>query len=338
MALNEPECPSDGKSKLIHTVNESLPSIGLPFDDTATSEPWIGQPSSPLTSSVEGSPVKTSASQGKGPDSVAHEAASGPNMSKRLPRSNRSTSSSKTSQPFALEDWIKCSGKSLRSATMRNGIVYPLPPLVPLTGGIASGLWPTPGAQEGGPIPPDTIYRPNQRSYNTRTGKHVQITIRRFVEMWPTPSAGKTTLSGELVNADGTPWNGISKPHSATTGRPVSTHLTDAVKMWPTPNARDHKDTGENCNWEKISKKSKLAGRVMWPTPSSNNGTGGATGLAGGSGNRKKLYKLLGETEGKKMGCQSLNPYWVEWLMGYPLGWTDLGGSATPLSRKSRKS
>ena len=34
----------------------------------------------------------------------------------------------------------------------------------------------------------------------------------------------------------------------------------------------------------------------------------------------------------------SLNPTWVEWLMGFPLGWTDLEPSATPSSRKSRKS
>jgi hypothetical protein len=75
----------------------------------------------------------------------------------------------------------------------------------------------------------------------------------------------------------------------------------------------------------------------LWPTPSSHNGTGGATGLAGGQGNRLKLYKMLGEEEGKKMACQSLNPYWVEWLMGYPLGWTDLKDSGTRLSRKLRK-
>jgi hypothetical protein len=25
-----------------------------------------------------------------------------------------------------------------------------------------------------------------------------------------------------------------------------------------------------------------------------------------------------------------LNPTWVEWLMGYPLGWTDLNASETP--------
>ena len=30
-----------------------------------------------------------------------------------------------------------------------------------------------------------------------------------------------------------------------------------------------------------------------------------------------------------------LNPNWVEWLMGYPIGWTDLKDSATPSCRKS---
>jgi hypothetical protein len=37
-------------------------------------------------------------------------------------------------------------------------------------------------------------------------------------------------------------------------------------------------------------------------------------------------------------GTGSLNPTWVEWLMGYPLGWTDLEPSATPSSRRSRRS
>ena len=32
-----------------------------------------------------------------------------------------------------------------------------------------------------------------------------------------------------------------------------------------------------------------------------------------------------------------LNPRWVEWLMGFPLGWTALKGSAMPVSRKSSR-
>jgi hypothetical protein len=33
----------------------------------------------------------------------------------------------------------------------------------------------------------------------------------------------------------------------------------------------------------------------------------------------------------------SLNPTWVEWLMGFPLGWTALDVLETPLCRKSSK-
>jgi hypothetical protein len=32
----------------------------------------------------------------------------------------------------------------------------------------------------------------------------------------------------------------------------------------------------------------------------------------------------------------SLNPAWVEWLMGYPTGWTALNASETQSFRKSR--
>jgi hypothetical protein len=33
----------------------------------------------------------------------------------------------------------------------------------------------------------------------------------------------------------------------------------------------------------------------------------------------------------------SLNPTWVEWLMGYPIGHTDLKDWVTPSFRKSRQ-
>ena len=34
----------------------------------------------------------------------------------------------------------------------------------------------------------------------------------------------------------------------------------------------------------------------------------------------------------------SLNPMWVEWLMGFPVGWTACGVSETRSFRKSSKS
>ncbi len=36
---------------------------------------------------------------------------------------------------------------------------------------------------------------------------------------------------------------------------------------------------------------------------------------------------------GEKVGGQ-LNPTWVEWLMGFPLGWTDLEPLETPSFRR----
>ena len=64
--------------------------------------------------------------------------------------------------------------------------------------------------------------------------------------------------------------------------------------------------------------------RAMWPTPSANNQKGGITGLNGGSGARASLRKLVGREMQLQMSGGQLNPTWVEWLMGFPLGWTDL--------------
>ena len=108
-----------------------------------------------------------------------------------------------------------------------------------------------------------------------------------FVKRWPTPQAHKTTESGEIVNADGTPWDGKSKPHSKSTGRPITTALADAVKF-ATPQARDFR-TGQQSRWE----------------------------------NPERTRNLNDQIGGQ------LNPSWVEWLMGWPLEWTDLKPSGT---------
>jgi len=82
-------------------------------------------------------------------------------------------------------------------------------------------------------------------------------------------------------------------------------YLCDQVKMWPTPTSRDHKDgTAQSCaNVEENG----LLGRVVHSVPGPPNPTG------------------------------SLNPQFVEWLMGYPIGHTACADWATPSSRKSLK-
>ncbi|MFA5165395.1 MAG: hypothetical protein WC481_07520 [Candidatus Omnitrophota bacterium] len=45
---------------------------------------------------------------------------------------------------------------------------------------------------------------------------------------------------------------------------------------------------------------------------------------------------VTGKPKAEETGGQ-LNPTWVEWLMGYPLGWTDLNASEIALFRRSPK-
>jgi hypothetical protein len=77
--------------------------------------------------------------------------------------------------------------------------------------------------------------------------------------------------------------------------------------MWPTPKTTDYKDSGTSLKAiQREADKSNLWGTVM--KADLPNHVGGA-----------------------------LNPTWVEWLMGFPVGWTDSKPSEMPSSLKSSK-
>jgi hypothetical protein len=63
-----------------------------------------------------------------------------------------------------------------------------------------------------------------------------------------------------------------------------------------------------------------LTAQVNWPTPRT-------AGMCGGTGSWDLLKKNTSIEEARSMGAGNggkLNPMWVEWLMGWPAGWTDL--------------
>ena len=68
----------------------------------------------------------------------------------------------------------------------------------------------------------------------------------------------------------------------------------------------------------------------LWPTPTYGK-------LAGGTGGMEQIEAkyLAGEITSEERRAMragnggKLNPMWVEWLMGFPLGWTDLEASET---------
>jgi len=96
-------------------------------------------------------------------------------------------------------------------------------------------------------------------------------------------------------------------------------------RMWPTPVARDYKDTGKNTNYEALAKKSKLSGAVMWPTPLAHEARLGYQDRSRGKkGTQESLTtKVINDLGGRQEVSGQLNPAWVEWLMGFPIGWTE---------------
>jgi hypothetical protein len=74
-----------------------------------------------------------------------------------------------------------------------------------------------------------------------------------------------------------------------------------------------------------------MAARNLWPTPLAQDWKSGARPMSNETGRplREVVYRT---TPGP------LNPTWVEWLMGFPLGWTDLSVSVTPSSPRSPSS
>jgi hypothetical protein len=139
--------------------------------------------------------------------------------------------------------------------------------------------------------------------------------------MWMTPRALEVDESYETyrqrMQSSGNPKNvGKTKPGN----------LSMQAKIWSTPTTQEieHPDAGLTASGRRLSKDKKsshslnLADRVrMWPTPVAD-------------GDRAVNYKQgetsLGYAATKESDRPTgkLNPQWVEWLMGYPVGWTDL--------------
>jgi site-specific DNA-cytosine methylase len=113
---------------------------------------------------------------------------------------------------------------------------------------------------------------------------------------------------------------GMSGKHNLGLGTAARTN-----SAWPTPTARDWKD-GRPCDVPVNA----LLGRAVWPTPRAREGNAGGAGSAGSIHNSERgyldgvvqEYSILPESVASDAPQGSLNPSWVETLMGYPIGYT----------------
>ena len=164
-------------------------------------------------------------------------------------------------------------------------------------------------------------FDPDTRSWRT-SQTCVLEDLERFSETWPR--------------------SGMMRTGSAFQRKPLAP-LTDETGSGslPTPTVGDSKSArNSTARRNKIPPTGIHAGHTLtdfvtlWPTPTAVNNTGGAALCKwGGAGAREKLRRMV--TPEELNG--PLNPTWVEWLMGFPLGWTDCGPSETRSSPRSSK-
>ena len=276
--------------------------------------------------------AKILVSQEKAKGLTGRGLASGRKWPALLARYDQDSCSWRIAQHSLFGDLAEFSETWPRWGTMRNGECWALSMPGLHTSGNASGLLPTPLASLA------TNGGPNQRDSSGRPG------LQMAARMWPTPKAHEPGMSAK------------------TTGRHVtkSTHLTTQValaegminpstgKMWPTPKA-----SAAGPDFAKMDRSAtgiSLATAVaMMPTPtvhgnynrkgmSKNSGDGLATFVAkfptpcAQDAKNSTLPVSLRDrdsipgyllTNGEQPGGQ-LNPDWVEWLMGWPVGWSQL--------------
>ena len=170
-----------------------------------------------------------------------------------------------------------------------------------------SGSWHTPTVMDH--LPTRTEEALKKQYMNHRKGRTEHSTLRDQVtfpkpdQMWRTPDnmAGGSNLPGIQKALD----EGHLKRPS---GQPIQIRLQDQVReerLWPTPAAHE--------------------GRLGYQRRDT-----------GKKGTQKSLTtKVIDKEGGREKTTGQLNPTWVEWLMGYPIGWTDLNVSETASSHKS---
>jgi hypothetical protein len=164
-------------------------------------------------------------------------------------------------------------------------------------------------------------------------------TLASLASFDPGTSSWKTSqrslLGGWMTFSERWPRSGMTRSGTLFRLQPLVPLTAESESgLWPTPIASD----GTKCPSASLSRavnpalratfRTKPEGR-MWPTPTT------------------KANQMCPSMQSRGVACRnlrqdtnggSLNPTWVEWLMGFPTGWTDFEDSGTPSSLKSSKS
>jgi hypothetical protein len=136
-------------------------------------------------------------------------------------------------------------------------------------------------------------------------------------KMWPTPTQDMATER---------------KKKYAQGGKPLTMAVQEAEqkKMWPTPRASAAMSEKSESIKKRVERKGRLGAKLeesvaMVPTPTARDYKGARKPETLKKAGRNENNSLPDKVAARQKG--SLNPDWVEWLMGYPPGWTDIKDS-----------
>lgn len=271
-----------------------------------------------MTSSPGDSPASPSPTPAGEPPRTTSDG-SGPSSSESFAWYDPHTSSWKTSQGSLLsmmeQQWERYSAPWPRSGMTRSGKAFPRPQLeLRISDGASSSSpihkseFPTPRYGTGG----------NGSGNNTLSRGRPSLESMARSNLWPTPTASRTgdyTVDGKT-----------KQPRLSLQGEAK-------LRYWPTPQARDG-DPQRGAPSPEVAQKRWSQGKrglddavAMWPTPTTGDHMMKALNVPP-SGVRGRLGHAVADSDPTLIGGK-LNPTWVEWLMGFPAGWTDLEDSET---------
>lgn len=189
-------------------------------------------------------------------------------------------------------------------------------------------MLPTPNAQEPGwknltPVTKsgDTPNHPNQRWYDEKTGRLLQKGLLQAIAYLPTPTATDATIGAVFGQHDifKRTKNGTWRRHLQTSNN-CSLSLGRYVQMLPTPKAADGQHPGVKSH--KQGQTLQLSAAVMSSNPRALDCKTPMRLINKGDHSHDEIENFPMPTQSKAR--RRLNPVFVEAMMGFPSGWTEL--------------
>jgi len=175
-------------------------------------------------------------------------------------------------------------------------------------------------------------YNPNTQSWKTSQLSFLETAedgLEEFLETWPRSGmtvngtayqlprlAPTITEIGSGLLPTPRSCSAMSAKITEKTAQAKYPNLETVVarQIWPTPMSSDYKFAYKHTDRNAHQTGLATAVQKYWPTPTANNAKQGAY---------PSEYTRNTPTLSAQVGG-SLNPNWVEWLMGFPIGHTDL--------------